>query len=81
MLVRDFPRPVLKLMSAVGGDSVDGPWTVKLNFHIADKFLEYCPDRDLRWLVWNAEDKACSLIEENRELSNSLTLEEIRYLR
>ena len=43
--------------------------------------MEYCPDRDLRWLVWNAEDKAASLSEENRELVNSVCLEEIRFMR
>lgn len=62
-------------------NSIEGPWTVKLNFHIGDKFMEYCPDRELRWLVWNAEDKAASLFEENRELANSVCLEEIRFMR
>ncbi|XP_065212078.1 uncharacterized protein LOC135839798 [Planococcus citri] len=81
MIVRDFPKSVLKLMSTAGNDSIEGPWTVKLNFNIGDKFMEYCPDRDLRWLVWNAEDKAASLVEENRELANSVCLEEIRFMR
>lgn len=67
--------------SACSGGSIEGPWTVKLNYNIAEHFLEYCPDRDMRWLVWTAEDKAASVTEENRELNNSLNLEEIRYLR
>lgn len=63
------------------GGSEDGPWTVKLNYKIGEKFLEYCSDRDIRYMIWFAEDKAGSINETARELANSVCLEEIRTLR
>lgn len=63
------------------GGSVEGPWTVKLNYNVGQRFLEFCPDRNIRFLVWHAEDKAASIVEETRELANSVCLEEIRVFR
>lgn len=61
--------------------SCEGPWTVKLNYNIGQRFLEFCPDRNIRFLIWHAEDKAASIVEETRELANSVCLEEIRLYR
>jgi len=57
------------------------PWKVALTWGIADRFIEYCPDRDLRWNVWQAYEKAGSPADEKRELNNGLEVEEIRKLR
>lgn len=62
-------------------ESAEGPWTVKLSYDIGEKFLEFCPTRDIRYIIWHAEDKAGSIAEDRRELANSVCLEEIRYLR
>jgi len=52
-----------------------------LTWGIADRFIEYCPDRDLRWNVWQAYEKSGSPADEKRELNNGLEVEEIRKLR
>lgn len=52
-----------------------------LTWGTADRFIEYCPDRDLRWNVWQAYEKAGSPADEKRELNNGLEVEEIRKLR
>lgn len=57
------------------------PWKVALTWGTADRFIEYCPDRDLRWNVWQAYEKAGSPADEKRELNNGLEVEEIRKLR
>ncbi|KAK7593143.1 hypothetical protein V9T40_007895 [Parthenolecanium corni] len=80
-MVRECPASLLQMMSHVGGGSCEGPWTVKLNYNIGEKFLEFCPDRNIRFIVWHAEDKAASIVEETRELANSVCLEEIRLFR
>ncbi|KAM7249022.1 hypothetical protein ACFE04_026208 [Oxalis oulophora] len=80
-MVRECPASLLQMMSHVGGGSVEGPWTVKLNYNVGQRFLEFCPDRNIRFLVWHAEDKAASIVEETRELANSICLEEIRVFR
>lgn len=72
---------ILTTYLVFSGGSVDGPWTVKLHYNIGEKFLEYCPDRNIRFMIWHAEDKAGSITEEVRELANSVCLEEIRYAR
>mgnify|MGYP006965703149 CR=1 FL=1 len=60
------------------GGSVDGPWTLKLHYGVGEKYMEYCPDRDIRFMIWHAEDKAAALTEGHRELINSRSLEQIR---
>lgn len=47
----------------------------------AERFIEYCPDRDIRWNVWQAYEKAASPDDSLRELNNGLEVEEIRKLR
>lgn len=57
-----------------------GPWKVTLNTHVYSKFLEYCPDRDMRWNVWQAYTRRASKYADPN-LENSTHLEELRYLR
>lgn len=44
------------------------------------RFLEHCPDRTLRWNVWQAQQRKCSGYAD-KSLVNSVNLEEIRGLR
>jgi len=48
-VVREFPVDLLRAMAADTSQSGRGPWSVILHPYIYRKFLEYCPDRRLRW--------------------------------
>lgn len=61
-------------------DYKNGPYTLTLHPHIYNSFLEYCPDRTLRWNVWNALVTRGSGYGD-KQLRTSLHLEEIRFLR
>ncbi|CAI6365846.1 unnamed protein product [Macrosiphum euphorbiae] len=80
-LVKDFPEDLLTLMALNKNNPKKRPWKVALTWGTADRFIEYCPDRDLRWNVWQAYEKAGSPADEKRELNNGLEVEEIRKLR
>lgn len=58
-----------------------GPWTVTLHPQVKTQFLEYCPDRELRWNVWQAATRLASQHGVRSELNNSVCLETIRRLR
>ncbi|KAL1128969.1 hypothetical protein AAG570_013503 [Ranatra chinensis] len=80
-ITRDFPEDLLNAMVR-GRDSIStftGPWDVTLSVY--DRFMEYCPDRDLRWNTWLASRQVASAFSYNAELQNSNTLEYIRSLR
>ncbi|XP_043252201.1 probable cytosolic oligopeptidase A [Colletes gigas] len=80
MILRDFPEEVLKIMAKDNKQYQDGPWTVTLDPIIKKSFMEYCPDRALRWKVWDADVTKTSILQE-RLLQTSTLLEEIRFER
>jgi len=53
-IVREFPVDLLRAMSVDSTQPARGPWSVTLHPYIYRKFLEYCPDRRLRWNAYNA---------------------------
>lgn len=80
-IIKEFP---LSLLQAISVDPkahpTKGPWKVSLQPFIVKTFLEYCPDHNLRWNVWQADVRKCSTQQE-KSLETSTNLEEIRYLR
>ena len=42
-------------MFSFSSQPTQGPWTVTLHPYIYRKFLEYCPDRKLRWNAYRAD--------------------------
>ncbi|XP_073999508.1 oligopeptidase A [Rhodnius prolixus] len=77
LITREFPEDLLQAMS-LSKDPYKGPW--KISLKILDKFLQHCPDRNLRWNAWLASRQVASF-EGPRELNNSQYLEKIRLLR
>lgn len=73
-----FPRDVAAGMSQ--NPNGEGPWVVNLQPHIYQAFMEYCPDRTLRWNAWNANVSRGSGYGD-KEYENSTTIQEIRFLR
>jgi len=53
-VVREFPVDLLRAMSVDSTQPAKGPWSVTLHPYIYRKFLEYCPERRLRWNAYNA---------------------------
>eukprot|EP00092_Neocalanus_flemingeri_P019582 GFUD01021214.1.p1 GENE.GFUD01021214.1~~GFUD01021214.1.p1 ORF type:complete len:771 (+),score=230.50 GFUD01021214.1:151-2463(+) len=53
-VVREFPVDMLRAMSVDSSQPAKGPWSVTLHPYVYRKFLEYCPDRRLRWNAYNA---------------------------
>jgi len=53
-VVREFPVDLLRAMSSDSSQPAKGPWSVTLHPYMYRKFLEYCPDRKLRWNAYNA---------------------------
>jgi len=49
VVVREFPVDLLRAMAADSSQPAKGPWSVTLHPYIHRKFLEYCPDRRIRW--------------------------------
>lgn len=78
--VRDYPEKLLKLLAVDEKNVLKGPWKVTLHPQLANPFLEYCPDGELRWNVWAATTRRASGYTD-KTLENSTHLEEIRYLR
>lgn len=79
-IVRDFPVDLLKAMSVDSSKYLDGPWSATLKPGIYRQVLEHCPDRQIRWNIWQAIVSRGSGYS-NKELGTSVHLEEIRYLR
>ncbi|XP_021916565.1 probable cytosolic oligopeptidase A isoform X2 [Zootermopsis nevadensis] len=79
-VVREFPESVLKMLALDSSQPNLGPWKVTLIPHVYSKFLEYCPDRDLRWNMWQAYTRRASKFSDST-LQNSTHLEELRYHR
>ena len=80
LTVKDFPEELLKAMVKDVSQTDVGPWTVTLNPVVMKPFMEYCPDRSLRWRVWEADVTKASVYQE-RLLQTSTLLEEIRFER
>lgn len=79
-VVQDFPPDLLKLIAEDPSKYSDGPWRVTLQPQIYIPFMEYCPERDLRYKAWYAMVGRGSGYGD-RELMTSLNLEELRFLR
>lgn len=79
-IVKDFPLDLLQAISSNPVNPSKGPWQVKLEQRTYEKFLEHCSVRELRWNVWQAYTRRASAHRE-RQLSNSVAVEEIRQLR
>eukprot|EP00088_Acartia_fossae_P028036 TRINITY_DN2880_c0_g1_i2.p1 TRINITY_DN2880_c0_g1~~TRINITY_DN2880_c0_g1_i2.p1 ORF type:complete len:779 (-),score=169.37 TRINITY_DN2880_c0_g1_i2:109-2445(-) len=60
IVVREFPVDLLRAMSADSAQPARGPWSVTLHPYIYRKFMEYCPDRKLRWNAYVADVSRCS---------------------
>jgi len=54
-VVREFPVDLLRAMSVDTSQPAKGPWSVTLHPYVYRKFLQYCPDRRLRWNAFNAD--------------------------
>lgn len=76
-VVRDFPDKLLKAMAADVNEPDRGPWKVSLLPHIYQGFMEYCPDKNLRWNAWQGNIGRCSTTVD-KSLENSTVLEKIR---
>ncbi|GAB0095431.1 uncharacterized protein DMENIID0001_108160 [Sergentomyia squamirostris] len=79
-VVRDFPPEVLQMFAKDPTQPTKGPWLVTLQPQVAANFLEYCPDRTMRWNVWQAQSRRSSTFGE-KSLETSTVIEEIRFLR
>eukprot|EP00096_Caligus_rogercresseyi_P013940 TRINITY_DN6508_c0_g1_i1.p1 TRINITY_DN6508_c0_g1~~TRINITY_DN6508_c0_g1_i1.p1 ORF type:complete len:740 (+),score=236.52 TRINITY_DN6508_c0_g1_i1:24-2243(+) len=53
-LVSEYPLDVLRAISSDSSQPSKGPWTITLHPYIYRKFMEYCPDRRLRWNAYLA---------------------------
>jgi len=54
-VVREFPPDLLRAMCSDSSQPARGPWAVSLHPYIYRKFMEYCPDRRLRWNAFTAQ--------------------------
>lgn len=79
-LMKEFPPHLLQAMATDQNQPTRGPWKVTLDPYIVRNFLEYCPNHDLRWNVWQADTRKASGYND-KNLNNSVTLEEIRGFR
>ncbi|XP_053606651.1 uncharacterized protein LOC128673075 [Plodia interpunctella] len=77
-ILKEFPESLVKAMA--GNETGRGPWKATLEPHIFEPFMQYCPERRLRWNMWQAYRQRCSNYV-NKELETSTNLEKIRSLR
>lgn len=78
-VLRECPDSLVKAM-AMPNDPSRGPWKVTLQPHIYEPFMQYCPDRELRWNAWQAYVQRCSNYV-NQEIQTGLNVENIRSYR
>ncbi|XP_017878961.1 probable cytosolic oligopeptidase A [Ceratina calcarata] len=76
-VVRDFPEELLRAMVSDSTKYLVGPWVLTLYPDVYELFMEYCPDRVLRWRIWEAYVTKASVLHE-RQVQASVALEEIR---
>ncbi|CAK9815319.1 Probable cytosolic oligopeptidase A [Anthophora plagiata] len=79
-IVEDFPEELLKAMAHDPTQFHKGPWTATLHSDVMELFMEYCPNRDLRWKVWREDVTKASVIHDKTVQTSSL-LERIRQQR
>uniref|UniRef100_A0A336M3W8 CSON011765 protein n=1 Tax=Culicoides sonorensis TaxID=179676 RepID=A0A336M3W8_CULSO len=79
-LMQEFPPHLLQAMADDENQPIKGPWKVSLQPYIVKSFLEYCPNHDMRWNLWQANNRKASGYND-KTLNNSSTLEEIRGFR
>lgn len=80
-IIKEFPMSLLHAISVdPKAHPTKGPWKISLQPFIVKTFLEYCPDHNLRWNVWQADVRKCS-VQQEKVLETSTHLEEIRFLR
>jgi len=79
-IVRDFPSTLLGAMSKDTNQPLNGPWKLSLQPQIVEGFLKYCPDRNERWNLWQANSRKASH-HQDKSLENSTHIEKIRALR
>lgn len=77
VLVQSFPSEFLQTVAADRQNPLNGPWKITLKPYILKNFLTYCPDREQRWNVWQADCRKASR-QVVTELDNSGHLEWIR---
>ncbi|CAG4946585.1 unnamed protein product [Parnassius apollo] len=78
-VIKEFPENLAKAMS-VNNDASRGPWKITLQPYIYEPFMQYCPDRVLRWNTWQGYVQRCSGYG-NKDFETSTVLEKIRSLR
>lgn len=76
LVMKEFPESLAKAMS-VNNEADKGPWKLTLHPHIYEPFMQYCPDRNLRWNAWQAHVTRCSGYL-NKDLETSTNIEKLR---
>lgn len=76
-LMQSFPQEFLQAVAVDHNNPLNGPWRINLKPHILKTFLTYCPEREQRWNLWQANCKKASR-QVVTELDNSGHLEWIR---
>ncbi|XP_034831381.1 uncharacterized protein [Maniola hyperantus] len=79
LVAKEFPESLAKAMS-VNNEAEKGPWKLTLQPHIYEPFMQYCPDRNLRWNAWQAHVQRCSGYL-NKDLETSTNIEKLRSYR
>lgn len=76
-VMKDFPEDFLRQIAVDPKNPLTGPWRITLEPRIYSQFMENCPDRELRWNVWQAYVGRSAMHMENT-LRTSGNLEDIR---
>lgn len=80
-VIKELPTNLLKILSVDPRASpTSGPWKLSLQPYVIKTFLEFCPDHNQRWNLWQADVRKCSR-QADKQYDNSVFLEEIRYSR
>ncbi|XP_014215125.1 probable cytosolic oligopeptidase A [Copidosoma floridanum] len=69
--MKGFPEEFLKLTAVDPSQYEVGPWIITLKPNVLQTFMEYCPDKLLRWNLWQASVVRCSRQSEVQELETS----------
>ncbi|XP_047516665.1 probable cytosolic oligopeptidase A [Pieris napi] len=78
-LSKELPESLTKVMS-INNNASKGPWKITLQPHIFEPFMQYCPERSLRWNTWQAYVQRCSGYG-NKDLETSTHVAQIRKYR
>ncbi|CAL8109986.1 unnamed protein product [Orchesella dallaii] len=78
--IGEMPVPLLRNLAKDKSQPNKAPWVITLKEPAYTSFLEYCPERALRWNVWLAyNNRASGLMDKNT--GNSIHIEDIRQKR